>query len=1093
MLLSFAASKRESNKPFMSIQNHFTVTRVTHTEKSNVAYLEVMDAIADSKDTIMHMLHELHQQFIIGGNMSWLVVEGDAKVYDILQSLKFEYGEAFKWMIPYPGDWHMLMNFQHVLMKAYYDAGLKSLAKASGYPLNAIQSCGQFKRTHYFLLEAWEALYRVMLTKFFDHCDAEKQLQQPLLASIDDSIFSIIPPHSQVEFIRTFREKLDSITISLQGCFLKFKTFLQKQARTDDTWRFWIQFVFQDAMAYVGLFLGMRSGDWSLRMASMKQMAPLYTAFDHATYQKLIGRHIADILCMPPPVLTMFQQGAFVVSVTGREWHSVGIDECHEMGINRACKTAIVRPNPDYINRIAKYIPYRTKSLENLKYQLFPEDKLQGQSCIMSPFSTARCDYKREQNIQAQLEVITTKLLLAVTDSNRGLVNPFTGKTASPEQTHDLLNFRYIGQREFLLGVQFNILKTPSVQAPNRKKRLQTFSEKRCTKQRITQLEKDRRLIVQCMRRKMRWSKRTGRPIEKPGEQLLQFPMALADHQGNPRKGQKSYMTKALQTRYKSSNPPVVTTLLPSGWKPQCSILEGMFLINTTPLGTHTTFKDYAQFLMQRFIITQFRKGSSEVHVIFDNPGRLENTPKFFEQKRRDSVATVTEGHVCELFKRDTKLKGKWRENVLNCRQCKRNLVIFLGHYLLHNIGANLLPNQKCYVAGAFDDSATDSAWFVQGQQSPQPDPSFTCNAEETDTRIWLHVKQTSATRVLIVSPDTDVYHIGLPLQARSAQPKDVIVQISAINSREIRLLHLNHLVLALQNDPDLATINPRVLPQVLQTLYVTSGCDYISFFSGIGKATFLQYFFQHAAFISGDQQPEGTLENVSLDDDLFKQGFLAFVRLIGTIYFKKHATGFDTPSSVTHFRKFSDQNSLQQHTAWLEDIRQNIWDRISFESDMIPSIDALWRHWSRTCWVLHMWHQADQNTMRLEPIAEYGWTIEGSTLAIDWDSSSNVEAIKQRVMVLTRGCKYKTGCSTARCGCKKKAMQCLEGCLCINCTNLPTSASTDTEIAQVIQQETEETDIDSELDGDTDELIDWVFGEDDTTSNPSSDEAEDI
>jgi len=45
----------------------------------------------------------------------------------------------------------MLMNYQAALMKAYYDAGLKALAGAAGYPLAAIQSNSQFS----FILEAW--------------------------------------------------------------------------------------------------------------------------------------------------------------------------------------------------------------------------------------------------------------------------------------------------------------------------------------------------------------------------------------------------------------------------------------------------------------------------------------------------------------------------------------------------------------------------------------------------------------------------------------------------------------------------------------------------------------------------------------------------------------------------------------------------------------------------------------------------------------------------------------------------------------------------------------------------------------------------
>ena len=88
--------------------------------------------------------------------------------------------------------------------------------------------------------------------------------------------------------------------------FDEFKTFIQELACTDSTWRFWAQFVFQDAAAYVGLFLAIRSGDWYLRTACIKQMAPVFTAFDHANYQKLISRHLVDLLSMPQSILTVF-------------------------------------------------------------------------------------------------------------------------------------------------------------------------------------------------------------------------------------------------------------------------------------------------------------------------------------------------------------------------------------------------------------------------------------------------------------------------------------------------------------------------------------------------------------------------------------------------------------------------------------------------------------------------------------------------------------------------------------------------------------------------------------------------------------------
>ena len=95
-------------------------------------------------------------------------------------------------------------------------------------------------------------------------------------------------------------------------------------------------------------------------------MAAVFIAFDHPNYQKLISQHLEDVLTMPASIITMFQQGAFVVSISGRLWHSVAIDKCHEMLIKTVKHLRIVKPLPDYINQIAGYILYRTKSVKKL-------------------------------------------------------------------------------------------------------------------------------------------------------------------------------------------------------------------------------------------------------------------------------------------------------------------------------------------------------------------------------------------------------------------------------------------------------------------------------------------------------------------------------------------------------------------------------------------------------------------------------------------------------------------------------------------------------------------------------------------------------
>ena len=57
------------------------------------------------------------------------------------------------------------------------------------------------------------------------------------------------------------------------------------------------------------------------------------------------------------------------------------------------------------------------------------------------------------------------------------------------------------------------------------------------------------------------------------------------------------------------------------------------------------------------------------------------------------------------------------------------------------------------------------------------PATSLTSNAEESNVRIWRHIKQSTATRTLIYSPDTDVHNIGIALGLLAN--REIIVQIN--------------------------------------------------------------------------------------------------------------------------------------------------------------------------------------------------------------------------------------------------------------------------------------------------------------------------
>jgi len=106
---------------------------------------------------------------------------------------------------------------------------------------------------------------------------------------------------------------------------------------------------------------------------------------------------------------------------------------------------------------------------------------------------------------------------------------------------------------------------------------------------------------------------------------------------------------------------------------------------------------------------------------------------------------------------------------------------------------------------------------------------------DEGDLWVWLHCVRSSGTKKFIFSPDTDIYQIGLTVA--SQQPEsEIVVQLSKSLKKGSKFVHLNCLLQALQSDPDLHGIPRPLRPQALQSLYVCTGCDYISSLSVLAK-----------------------------------------------------------------------------------------------------------------------------------------------------------------------------------------------------------------------------------------------------------------
>ncbi len=72
------------------------------------------------------------------------------------------------------------------------------------------------------------------------------------------------------------------------------------------------------------------------------------------------------------------------------------------------------------------------------------------------------------------------------------------------------------------------------------------------------------------------------------------------------------------------------------------------------------------------------------------------------------------------------------------------------------------------------------------------------------------------------------MYHIGLPILYANKDNKCIYVQLYM--SQDSSYLSLNGFLCTLDRYPSFASIPRSHKAKVFQTLYITSGCDYISF-----------------------------------------------------------------------------------------------------------------------------------------------------------------------------------------------------------------------------------------------------------------------
>ena len=394
----------------------------TPDEKDTVAYAHVENAQASNIDDVCKYLTALKEELNIGtpGYPTRCVICGDQQTYALVQNLVIKFPSSFNWILPMPGDWHMLKLAGETIKDMLWEGGFQDMANSCGHKKDITQ---------------WKDLH-------------------VMISAIHQAINHTIAP----------KLPNDGSTIN---------AFLEKMSQDydkDEILNFWAR-TYRYVNAYMGYYFAIRSGNFDLRNACLPILGELFFSYSRHKYEALICKHIQDLHSFPPAVLDVFRNGEWTVSLKGNKFNNLAIDEAHECLINRKLKERTTRPSEFRTVQLSNFMAYLDNVLEKFEDHFFKHSSSQERE-------------RHGGNVQCQIiwEMFGKNKVFEHI-SERELVNIFSPKkhSLSGEQRRDLLSVREVGYKRMELYVKTEILKEANQPKKHKFTKLKTFAKPKST------------------------------------------------------------------------------------------------------------------------------------------------------------------------------------------------------------------------------------------------------------------------------------------------------------------------------------------------------------------------------------------------------------------------------------------------------------------------------------------------------------------------------------------------------------------------------------------------------------------------------------
>ena len=182
-------------------------------------------------------------------------------------------------------------------------------------------------KSHYYTICLRSAVLRENVAQFLSHLGAD--VSHDLFKKAEVVVDALRTDSIDQDSIKEFIFDLVELRSKFEKFLSRYQDYMKNGYKEDDQFALFTNML-KGFHAYYAMFIAIRTGNWSLRLASLKMMTTRFVQSGVHTYKWLVLWHLANVHGYPDSILKCLELGVWVSTLQDGQGVSLAHDKFHK-------------------------------------------------------------------------------------------------------------------------------------------------------------------------------------------------------------------------------------------------------------------------------------------------------------------------------------------------------------------------------------------------------------------------------------------------------------------------------------------------------------------------------------------------------------------------------------------------------------------------------------------------------------------------------------------------------------------------------------------------------------------------------------------